>query len=326
MSKIFIGIHGMNNKPPRRVLEKWWKKAIREGFKLHRYPLFFFKFKLVYWADILHPVPLDPKIQNPQHPLFIKYPYSPGSKNNFPRSGKIRQKVLDVLEKQMDKIFLNEDLSINFSSINDLIIRRFFKDLDAYYRMDCFDPRNPQQTAKQAIQQRLIRTLKKYRRHEIFLITHSMGSIVAFDVLSQLPQKVRIDTLATIGSPLGFPVILSKISLEQKKAIGMQKNLRTPDNIVRGWYNFADLRDSVAMDYNLGDDFFSNRYHVKPIDHVVVNNYEYRGVKNPHKSYGYLRSREMAALLFEFYNRDRNRLTSKLRNAFNRAAQIIFIL
>ena len=33
MAKVIIGIHGLGNKPPKDILEKWWKLSIEEGFK-----------------------------------------------------------------------------------------------------------------------------------------------------------------------------------------------------------------------------------------------------------------------------------------------------
>ena len=63
MSKIIIGIHGLGNKPPKTILTDWWKKSLIEGLKKFNYTSDF-KFELVYWADILHPIPLDPDTIN----------------------------------------------------------------------------------------------------------------------------------------------------------------------------------------------------------------------------------------------------------------------
>ena len=62
-----------------------------------------------------------------------------------------------------------------------------------------------------AICSQLANALKKHRRKKILLIGHSMGSIIAYDVLTQYATMVPVDTFVTIGSPLGIPVIKSKI-------------------------------------------------------------------------------------------------------------------
>jgi len=36
-SKIIIGIHGLGNKPPKTILEKWWRQAIEDGLKFNKY-------------------------------------------------------------------------------------------------------------------------------------------------------------------------------------------------------------------------------------------------------------------------------------------------
>ena len=142
--------------------------------------------------------------------------------------------------------------------------------------------------------------LKKHRRKKILLIAHSMGSIVAYDVLTRYARDVNIDTLVTIGSPLGLPIIRSKIIAETVTNAASEKSLKTPENILRNWFNLSDLKDKISLDYRLGDDFEENSRQVQPVDKIVVNNYEFRDQKNPHKSYGYLRTPEMAEIVRQF--------------------------
>ena len=80
MSKIIIGIHGLGNKPPKKILEKWWKAAIQEGLQAAGYPKQYFKFELVYWAPVLHSIPLNPNETNPKSPFYIEFPYLPAKK------------------------------------------------------------------------------------------------------------------------------------------------------------------------------------------------------------------------------------------------------
>ena len=60
MDKIIIGIHGLGNKPPKDLFDNWWQQSIAEGLKRIGRPRHDFNFELVYWADSLHPVPLNP--------------------------------------------------------------------------------------------------------------------------------------------------------------------------------------------------------------------------------------------------------------------------
>jgi len=317
LSKIIIGIHGLGNKPPKKTLEKWWKQAIQEGLKALGYNHFFIKFKLVYWAHILHPEFLNPQIKDKDHPLYLSDPYIKAKNYEKKTPDKFKKKALDYLEIQMDRLFLNVDNTINFSSITDYIIRHFFKDLEIYYSSKKIQTEGSKKLARNMIRNELANIIRKYGKKDILLIGHSMGTIIAYDVLTQLVPDVKIDTFVTIGSPLGLPIIMNKINLEQKKNLLPGLKPGTPENISKKWFNFSDLRDKVTLNYNLGDDYKENAKGIKPIDEIVYNNYEYNDEKNPHKSYGYLRTPEMAEVINEFLNRGRSKIMIWLDEKIN---------
>ncbi|UCE07731.1 MAG: hypothetical protein JSW07_06785, partial [bacterium] len=265
-----------------------------------------------------------PNIKNKKDPAFLKEPYTPGQNVITKRPGKVRQKVLEYLEKQIDKIFLKDDLSIHFSSVSDLIMRRFFSDLDAYYSQTYINIHGSECLVKDLIRQQLARIIKKNKRKDILLIGHSMGSIIAYDVLTQSVPDIKIDTFVTIGSPLGLPIIMSKIASEQRQVLIIKAKLATPENVHRNWFNFSDLKDKVAMNYNLNDDYDENSNHVRAIDKIVYNNYEYNGKRNPHKIYGYLRTPELAEVIHEFLNCGRNKRANWLVDKMNNLLAILF--
>lgn len=302
MSKIILGIHGMRNKPPKRLLERWWKKALQEGLRGIGHPRRLFAFKLVYWADFLYPEPLDPTVKDKKDPLFITNPYLPARIVHKKKPITLRKKVLDYIRRQLDKIMINDDLSINYTAVTDLIIRRYFRDLDIYYSKECLDRTNTMCRAKDAIREELARMLRKYRRRDILLIGHSMGSIIAYDVLIHSAPDVRIHTLVTMGSPLGLPPVMLKIIAEGGKKPRKPIIAKTPENIVHAWYNFSDHKDRVATPYVLSGDYTANRRRICPVDATVFNNYEYKGNSNPHNIYGYLRTPQLAHVIDSFLN------------------------
>ncbi len=57
VKKIIIAVHGMRNKPDKRVLSRWWKKSIHLGLEAIDRPRPFFRFAMVYWANWLYPKP-----------------------------------------------------------------------------------------------------------------------------------------------------------------------------------------------------------------------------------------------------------------------------
>ncbi len=301
MSKIIVGIHGLGNKVPETVLKRWWESAIIEGLSRSASANSNFDFELVYWAHLLHPVPLDPILDDKKHHLYVEDPYIPGTNiSQEEKNSDFRKKLLDVLGDQLDRIFLNEDLSINFSSISDFIIHHFFSDLETYYTADIKAQHTAGDSIREQVCQHLAEILRKNRRKEILLIAHSMGSIIAYDVLTRYVPEVEIETLVTIGSPLGLPIIRSRIGAEMTTADGDIPILKTPENVKTGWYNLADLRDKIGLFYNLRDDYGANSGNVKVSDETVFNNYTYKGEKNPHKAYGYLRTQQMANIIDTF--------------------------
>ena len=131
-----------------------------------------------------------------------------------------------------------------------------------------------------------------------------MGSIIAYHVLTEIVPSVPVDTFVTIGSPLGLPVIKSKIAAERKRKGHKEPGLKTPENITSSWHNLADLKDKIAMDYSLRDDYEENSGYVRVVDKIVNNDYEFNEIKNHHKSFGYLRTPEMAMIISDFYTRE----------------------
>ena len=263
MKKIIIGIHGLKNKPPREILEGWWKKSILEGFKNNDLPEIGFQFELVYWADLNYEKPLDPKVTDKNDPLHLEHPYAPATENKkFHEDRNFKRKVLDKVETSLDKLFLHEKGIGGLETIVDLAIRNKFIDLDIYYHGKCRV--NKQQIAKIEFRNRLVKILKKHRRKKIMLVTHSMGSIIAYDALTQEIPNIKIDTLITSGSPLGLPIILKKILIEQHQKITKNSKPFTPQNIKKAWYNFSDLNDKITLNYNLADDYSANTRRIIP--------------------------------------------------------------
>jgi pimeloyl-ACP methyl ester carboxylesterase len=81
---------------------------------------------------------------------------------------------------------------------------------------------------------------------DIVLIGHSLGSVIAIDLLDRLPRKLRVRRFITIGSPANSHALHR----------GSERLLKKfPYSRVDDWTNFFSKRDPVTMGRGLGSIF-----------------------------------------------------------------------
>ncbi|NVO60942.1 hypothetical protein [Photobacterium damselae] len=275
MRKRYIAIHGRSNKPPTHILEDSWLRAINDDRKQVNQPLINkSQFSMAYYADVFYQQPL----------YFDPEPYLPDMPSNHsPIPLAVDEDHLSEMMEQnkwrLDNRFFEPLLSEFgvYRALNYLskpLLRYWLTDVYRYFHDPAF---------ALEIEKPLIRLLQGYRHHSITLISHSLGTVIAYNVLQKLSaqrttQDITIDKWITLGSPLG----LASVKAQLKR--NMQGSLSVPDN-VSAWHNYSDKRDIVCIDGDLADDFARNNAGVRVRDFQVVNAYP----GNPHKSYGYLR-------------------------------------
>lgn len=278
---IIVGIHGLLNKPPQEVLDDWWAKAIAEG--LHRnhggqsLPV---PFEFAYWADIQYLSPI------PVVDVEDRYELAPGQGPLRRYTPGLLDKARAVAQKWGGRVLDKEKDLIGLGTNVEMLLGMKFSDLADYY---------DQEGKRQQMRSRLSDLLERHQGKEIFLIAHSMGSIIGYDVLRTLDHAGTLKGVyvVTIGSPLGLPIVTSHI----RREFG---GTQTPQN-VRQWTNIADPGDKVALDCNLADEYTANATGVQVHDVLTHNDYVNQGRKaNKHNSFGYLRAPELSDLVHDF--------------------------
>ena len=311
MSKIIVGIHGLANKPPKATLAEYWSQAIAEGLQKNcKMAQPRFNLQMVYWADLLY------KLRQHDDPLFDfdelynGEPYT--ACTNTLKT--YEQGFLDSVRAEASAFV---GASVDFAKqqfgmdgLADWVIGKTLKDLAFYYDKNrkIGDRSKPRQKvlARKVLQDELKNALLRLKGNRIMLIAHSMGSIIAYDVLRDIGRTHRdfeIAHFVTIGSPLGLPHVKDKIIRERPYANkkNKRKRLRTPTVVTERWVNYADRRDPVALDTHLRDDFGPNKRGISVEDDLIVNSYRsLRGEANYHKSYGYLRAPELSKHISAF--------------------------
>ncbi len=310
MPKIIVGLHGLANKPKRDCLAKFWNESIAEGLtKNQKIAKPQFDLKMVYWADLLYKAPQHTDRFFTFDKLYNTQPYTVGPEKleNY-REGvldAIRSKGLSFVGTTLDSLKRNFDID----GLADWVLEKTMKDLAFYYdpdRMigDRSEPEKREGLARAVLQDELRNVLQPLKGSQIMLIAHSMGTIIAYDVLRDIGRKdpsFEIAHFVTIGSPLGLPHVKAKIIDERDYDGEEHERVRTPSIVTKSWMNYADRRDPVALDTHLRDDFGPNARRVQVVDDLIANSYlSPSGETNYHKSYGYLRTPELSKHIAEF--------------------------
>jgi hypothetical protein len=305
MNKVIIGIHGLANKPAESILTDYWKQSITEGLKNVNAQNMEFNFEMVYWAKYLYRYTMHEDEDYKFDKLYNDEPYIAATKLRK-YDGGWKDELRNLGGKTVGTGLDWFKRKFGVDSLADTVLGAKLKDLDYYYQ-ECPVKANDgtQKSAKEVLREELIAVLDANKQHEIMLISHSMGTIIAYDVLRVLGNtghKARIKHFVTIGSPLGISHVKQKIIEEREEENRPEAaKLRTPSIVTKSWVNYADKLDPVALDSHLGDDYGENQNKVQVSDDLVSNDYVgLNGESNHHKSYGYLRTPELSEQIKAF--------------------------
>jgi hypothetical protein len=134
------------------------------------------------------------------------------------------------------------------------LMRVFLRDVHHYLFNAAFSPRPGERYAIQdAIRAEVVSVLAQGagRPGPHVLITHSMGTVIAYDCLKRVPDCPSVDAMMTIGSPLGLDEIQDRLRPEWSRRDGFPVE-RLPGH----WVNVFDRLDPVAgFAPSLADDY-----------------------------------------------------------------------
>lgn len=117
--------------------------------------------------------------------------------------------------------------------------------MEAYYYL--FDQEYVQRTGQRVmvravLRQRLLAQLHEARHaaQRVMLVAHSMGTMIAYDVLRNCPACPPVDTLFTLGSPLGLREVRAELAAPQ----GGRADF--PADRLAHWINVYDPLDPIC--------------------------------------------------------------------------------
>jgi hypothetical protein len=233
-------------------------------------------FQLVSWAHLFYDTQRDIALDRP------------GIERLIAQDGPDEQDLREAVtwrKRLLRRLYLLSDAYPPlFSLVGEPNMRATLNDTRRYFS-------NEQHAAlrvRQIVTDALLEAWSSGRR--VLLVGHSLGSVIAFDVLWELSHRFdvpgRVDLFLSIGSPLGLRFVRSRL-------LGAREHdrRRYPTNI-RRWKNLSAVGEMTALDRRMADTYAEMRALglVEGISDRLDLHTCFRGPEglNVHKCYGYM--------------------------------------
>lgn len=269
-------IHGIANKPPADRLLSIWRRALanEDGLDLGNKGV---TSTMVYWADVLYARPSqDADAHESTGPDIVVEDNDDDSSWRNELTGAEKEFVdrlaarlafdaespagenYEAPEADNDGSF--ERIPIPWS-IKRRIMKKLLKDVHHYLFNTKFSPRPGEHYQVQdEIRNRFVGALKQAQKADSgsphIVVSHSMGTVIAYDCLKHVADCPSIDHLMTIGCPLGIDEV-------QDLLPEWTRNDGFPSKKLQGsWVNVFDRLDPVALDTHLANDYRKDKQKV----------------------------------------------------------------
>lgn len=278
-------IHGIANKPPAEDLLRIWREALANAAEPVPLGDLGVSSSLVYWADLLYEKPDDdlsayegaredtpravdggggespPEPQTPEEAAFIealrKRMTGLSDAELAAEPPPVPAEPQGALERVPLPWFLKKP-----------IMNAFLRDVHHYLFDVVYAP--PGRTPvpiQRTIRRRFVDALAAptiTRPH--IVVSHSMGTVIAYDCLKRVADCPGVDWLVTLGSPLGLDEIQDKLQPEWTRAAGFPS-----EKVAAGWVNVFDRLDPVCgFDPELANDFRKDG--AETVEDIAVQN------------------------------------------------------
>lgn len=179
----------------------------------------------------------------------------------------ISQLAKDHVLKEM-VILLN-----HFPNLHESLVQKFISEAYLYW----YDT-----TFKKQIHERILSCFEKGEQH--IVVAHSLGTVIAYNVLHELSKDYPIERFITLASPLPFNVVQRHIV----------SPIQRPKALYGDWYNFYS-RDDYLTTFPMT----APRFEISP---KVKNHLITTFADKPHEIIGYLQHPNVIRSIFEQTN------------------------
>jgi hypothetical protein len=266
-------IHGIGNKPEPDLLLASWNDALADDAKSTGVdlPTDGVSTSMVYWADVMYDEPGRPEEAHEATGADVITSARDEDLRWTDDADDEGRAFVDALASQLgydtrspgeddyEAPLDEQDGTFERIPVPWFIKRRlmkaFLRDVHHYLFNDISRPRDEVYRVRDEIRQRFVTTLQADAQANTggphIVLSHSMGTVIAYDCLKRVEACPTVDALLTIGSPLGLDEIQDKMQPEWTRTDGYPSN-----NVRSAWANVYDNLDVVAaLDTKIANDF-----------------------------------------------------------------------
>jgi hypothetical protein len=265
-------IHGIANKPPKDQLLDLWLRSLADGAGLDLGTEGVTS-SMVYWADVMYKDPLkETETESAESDAAaVQKEETPEVNVDIVNTGELAwttslaaklavtvatDTAAGAAAAALTPTPVKETLErIPLPGfIKDRLMKVLLRDVHHYLFNVKFDPGSgTTYQVQDEIRGRMIKVLQEgaAKPGPHIVVSHSMGTVIAYDCLKRVADAPRVDGLMTIGSPLGLDEIQDKLHPEWTRDDGFPS-----EKVNGGWVNVYDKLDPVAgFDPNLANDY-----------------------------------------------------------------------
>lgn len=264
-------IHGIGNKPERTALLEQWRVALLDddGVDLEELDA---TASMVYWADLLYEAPAPTAAATESTILELEQGTDPEAAdlawlNEVPDH---ERAFVEQLAKDVGFAQVSADAGEGADPITPgtpleavplppwlkrRLMRVLLRDVHHYLYDTEFSPRAGELFhIRQEVRSRALAALREGADSSPphIVVGHSLGTVIAYDVLTGVEDAPHVDALLTVGSPLGISEVQDRLAPPWTRANGWPSRLGDGP-----WCNIFDLLDPVCgvFDRVIGGDY-----------------------------------------------------------------------
>lgn len=294
-------IHGIGNKLAAEPLLDAWERslAVDDGLDLGTMGI---TSEMVYWADVLYPEPKEESFESVsdlpetddadqlslvgadarEQDWLDRFASGLGLDEGGPKTVAADAEATVTADDGLERVPLPR-------FVKNQVLRTLLRDVHHYLFNSSHEPRaGIEYRVQDEIRGRMLEVLERGSDEEgpHVVVSHSMGTVIAYDCLKRAPTCPPVDALVTLGSPLGRHEIPDELKP------GWSRNDGFPERVRDRWVNVFDRLDPVVGMYP----HLKYLYRRQGSEHVVDVNEQNWGTWR-HDIAKYLRGDELRAHL-----------------------------